>query len=300
MPEIATVEPSITVESIPAVQTTPEPAKETSLVERVAKFKPETVKSDTKPEEPIFDYKDIEAIKDPTAKSIAEKAYKSLQSGFNKKFEEVARLRKDLEAQKSQTQPKQPWTADKIQRELLSDPQFVAEAQRLAQANPNPQNPQNSGMSDTEWSELNAGEKAKFQLLESKISQLEQQNSVSQQQAAQVQLQQQHQVLQSKYANYAPDIVNTTVQNIIQGKTQITLEDIWKSTDYEEAVNRAYQLGRTDALGKHQDKLQASSFDGGNVNPSKPIVEPVKGESGMSLFRRIAQARLAQVANTPR
>lgn len=260
------------------------------VLKRVSQYKPEAKKVDGVAEDVAFDYKEIEKITDPTARAIAEKAYKSMQSGFTKKFQEVADLRKSLESQASQ---KKVWTAEAIQKELLSDPTFVSEAQRLQTINPNPSNPTNSGMTDTEWSALTEQEKAKFQLLENKISTLEQQRS-------ETLLQQQHQALQSKYANYAPDFVNTTVKEVLQGRKQITLEDVWKATDYENAVQRAYELGKADATGKVVQKQQSSSFDGGQATNANPPPEIQKGETNQSFFQRIARGRLAEAKTAVR
>lgn len=281
-------EPVVQAQEAPVTQAVE--ANEPDLMTRVSQFKPEVKANASVEGDAQFDYKEIEKITDPTARAIAEKAYKSLQSGFTKKFQEVAELRKSLEAQANQ---KPVWTADKIQKELLTDPTFVSEAQRLAAVNPNPTNPTNSGLSDTEWSALTPTEKAKFSMLEGKISQLEQQN----QQAI---VQQQHQALKSKYANYAPDFVDTTVKSIVQGQRQITLEDVWKATDYESAVQRAYELGKADASGKVVAKQQSTSFDGGQQTRANPPPEINKGESNLSFFQRIARQRMAEVKSAVR
>ena len=299
----ATVPPTATEGSTSAVQTPSQaqpqvPAQD--LVSRVSQFKPPAASAATTPSDDTFDFKEIEAIKDPAAKEQALKAYKSMQSGFNKKFEHLAQMRKELEARQAQPQPRQVWTADKIQSELLSDPTFVAEAQRLAAANPTPANPRTSGMSDNEWSALTPDEKAKFNLMEQKLASLEQQNIQSKQQAQSVLVQQQHQVLKGKFANYDSDYVDVTVHKILEGKEQIGLEHIWKALDYEAAVNRAYALGLQDATTKVKDKIGNMSYDGGQVNGSKSTLEPEKHESGQSFFRRLAINRLAEVKSGTR
>ena len=286
MPE-PIVAPVETVQTEPVETQTP---PQEDLITRVAKFKGPESPKETPTGDLAFDYKEIDKITDPTARSFAEKAYKSMQSGFTKKFQEVADLRKSLEQQANQ---KPVWTADKIQKDLLSDPMFVSEAQRLAQTNPSPSNPNNSGMTDNEWSALNPTEKAKFTMLETKISQLEQQN----QQAV---VQQQHQALQLKYPNYAPDFVDTTVKDIIRGSRQITLEDVWKATDYESGLKRAYDMGIADASGKVAAKQQSTSFDGGQTSQSNPPIQAEKGESNLGFFQRIARARLLEKSQMPR
>lgn len=277
---------------------------EPSLLERVSSFKPEPAK----PVEPVqssaetFNVKELESIKDPIARAAAERAYKSFQSDYTKKTQAIAEQnrkleeeRKALEAKASQANQRTVWTADKIQKELLSDPTFVAEAQRLAQANPTPSNPTSSGLTDDQWSALTSEEKAKFNLMEQKLAKLEQQSKQSEQQAQIALVQQQHQALKAKFANYDSDIVDTTVRNVVDGKAQIGLEHIWKALDYESAVNRAYELGRLDAAGKAKDKLGNMSYEGGQVSGSKSMLEPEKNESTPSFFKRLALSRLAEV-----
>jgi hypothetical protein len=276
---------------------------EPSLMERVASFKPEPkVEAPPVLESETFNVKELESIKDPVAKAAAERAYKSFQSDYTKKTQAIAEKnrqldeeRKALETKATQANQKQPWTADKIQRELLSDPTFVAEAQRLAQVNPAPSNPKTSGLSDDQWSALTSEEKAKFNLMEQKLAKLEQQSKQSEQQAQQAIVQQQHQSLRSKFANYDSDIVDTTVKNIVEGKAQIGLEHIWKAMDYESAVNRAYELGRLDAGVKAKEKIGNMSFDGGQVSGSRSTLEPEKNESTPNFFKRLANARLLEV-----
>jgi len=298
MPETNVVEPK--------VEAKPEP----SLIERVSSFKPETSKApEVTPEvSDTFNVKEIEAIRDPVARAAAERAYKSFQSDYTKKTQAIAEKnrvlettqkeleerKKALETQAAQANQKQPWTADKIQKELLSDPTFVAEAQRLAQVNPAPSNPSTSGLTDDQWSALTSEEKAKFNLMEQKLARLEQQSKQSEQQAQIALVQQQHQALKSKFSNYNSDIVDTTVNEVVSGKAQIGLEHIWKAIDYESAVNRAYELGRQDALGKAKEKIGNMSYEGGQVSGSRSIAEPEKNEGTQSYFRRLAIRNLAE------
>ena len=277
-------------------------APEPSLMERVSSFKPEVPPvAPATPEPENFSIKELEAIRDPQARAAAERAYKSFQSDYTKKTQAIADKNKELderkkalETQASQANQRPVWTADKIQKELLSDPTFVAEAQRLAQVNPAPSNPNASGLTDDQWSALTSEEKAKFNLMEQKLAKLEQRNQQSEQQAQVAIVQQQHQALKAKYADYDSDIVDTTVRNVVDGKAQIGLEDIFRAINYEKAVNKAYELGRLDASGKSREKMGNMSYDGGQVNGAKTVLEPVANESGRSFFSRLAISRLAE------
>ncbi len=293
---------------VPAVETPKVP--EPSLLERVSKFTPEPAKPVEPAPAPVasegFNVKELESIKDPIARAAAERAYKSFQSDYTKKTQAIAEKNRELEERKKaletqavQANQRQPWTADKIQRELLSDPTFVAEAQRLAAVNPTPVNPQASGLSDDQWSALTSEEKAKFQLMEQKIAKFEQQSKQSEQQAQNALVLQQHQALKAKYADYDSDIVYPTVRSVVEGKAQIGLEDVFRAINYEKAVNKAYELGRQDALGKAKEKMGNMSYEGGQISGTRSTLEAEKNESTPNFFKRLAMSRLAEV-KTPR
>lgn len=279
---------------------------EPTLVERVASFKPEPkVEAPPAATSETFNVKELEAIRDPVARAAAERAYKSFQSDYTKKTQAVAEEnrklaeeRKALETRAAQANQPKVWTADAIQKELLSDPTFVAEAQRLAQVNPAPSNPTSSALTDDQWSALTPVEKAKFQLMEQKLAKFEQQSKQSEQQAQFAQVQQQHQALKQKFGDdYNSDIVDTTVRNIVDGKAQIGLEHIFKAINYENAMNKAYELGRQDALGKAKERIGNMSYEGGSVTGTKPVAEAEKGESTINYFRRLATSNMAAIKN---
>ena len=129
--------PQTAVETKP-VQPTPAPAE--NLVTRVSQFKQENKDKAIPVDEPQFDINEINSIKDPEARAYAEKAYKSFQKGFNKKFEDLANIRKSLEKEKETISS---WSPERVQN-LLNDKNFVYAAQKLQQF----QNPHQSGLSD--------------------------------------------------------------------------------------------------------------------------------------------------------
>ena len=93
-PEITTTS---TATSNAVVET---PVKE-DLISRVSKVKVDKT-PEVNIEEPKFDINDIEKIQDPQAKEQALRAYKSFQRGFNEKYQELAQIRKELDAIKNQ------------------------------------------------------------------------------------------------------------------------------------------------------------------------------------------------------
>jgi hypothetical protein len=262
----------------PAPQVTEPKKDETPLIQRVAKFMetndPVTtgvpVEDDFK-----FDINEIQKIEDPKARELAEKAYKSFQRGFNKKFQDLAELRKSLESQGG------TWTPDRINK-LLNDPSFLQAAQQVAGTT----NPQTSGLTDEEWSALNDKEKAQLTGMQNKINQLEQFNMTAlktQQDAS----------LKQTYANYNPQQVDTLLSDMMSNRIQATREHLWKVIDYEPAVDRAYRLGRQDERAGTSDRVSAISAQGVTAQPNQTI-QPEKEESNLNFWKRIASKRLAE------
>jgi hypothetical protein len=276
----AAVTPEVKVEEPKTVEGQ-KPAED--LVSRVASFKPPAKEATPKTDE-AFDYKEIEAIKDPAAKEVALKAYKSMQSGFGKKFQEVAELRKTLEAKASESAN---WTPERIQS-LLNDPNFVKAAQQVTGTSASNQN--QSGLSNEEWSALTDNEKAQLTAMQHKINMLESINS-------QTLKLQQDETLKAKFANYDPRAVDLLTADLLQGKVQATREHLHKVLDYEAAVERAYQLGLTDGTKGKQERLNASSFQGSSAINSSERPQPNKDESNIGFFQRVARQRLSDSLN---
>ena len=256
------------------------PVKE-DLISRVSKVKVDKT-PEVNIEEPKFDINDIEKIQDPQAKEQALRAYKSFQRGFNEKYQELAQIRKELDAIKNQATN---WTPDRIKQEL-NKPDFIQASQAVLQE----QNPQNSGMSETEWSSLTANEKKQWQVMQNELTSLKQQQN--QQQILQS-FKAQDDTLKTKYANYDPQAVDMITNDLLTGKRQATREDLFRSYDYENAVKRAYELGKQDSGIVNIEKVNASAYEGlqtGKPATDTPIAE--KNESTHSLFRRIVENNL--------
>ena len=262
--------------SAPAVETPVAEVPKEDLISRVSKVKVEAPVINV--EEPHFDVNDIEKITDPVAKEQATRAYKSFQRGFNQKFQELAEMRKQIETQKAQ-QPTQ-WTPERIKQEL-NKPDFIQASQAVLQE----QNPPNSGMNESEWSSLTATEKKQWQAMQNELTSLKQQQSRD---ALLQNFRVQDETLKTKYANYNPEAVDMITSELLTGKRQATREDLFRSLDYENAVKRAYELGKQDSKLDKQEKISASSFDG--INSGKPAVDlPVaeKNESAQSYFGKL-------------
>lgn len=253
------------------VEKKPEP----DLITRVSQVKVEPKVEPTEIKEPEFDYKEIEAIQDPTAKAQALAAYKSFQKGFNQKFQEIAELRKTLEKQVVKPEPPN-WTPERVQ-ELTKDPTFIAAAQSIV------------GTKEDDTSMLSTQEKAKIQEMDNELKNLRQQSY----RAYKVQ---QDEVLKGKYANFKPEAVDTITNDLLTGKIQANREYIWKAYDYEDAVQRAYNLGLKDR--NLDEKVNAISIEGLAIKGTDTPIQRNEGESNSSLWRRIAERNLSKLVNT--
>ena len=256
-------------------QKLPETPKE-DLISRVSKVKVEEKKpTETNP----FgltkeDYDKVQS--DPTLS----KFYKSMQSDYVKKTQNLSEQQREIEKIKNESQN---WTPEKIQQ-LLNDQKFVQAAQQVAST----QNPPNSGLTQEEYSALTDKEKAQLNSMQQQVSQLQLQNF-------QMQQKQQDETLKSRYANYAPDIVDTTINKLVNKQVNATREDIWKVIDYENAVQRAYELGKQDRQLDTKIKTESMSYDGFNTTPNQDIPKPNAGESNSAYFKRLAHSRLNEI-----
>jgi hypothetical protein len=277
-PEAGQVERVITKEEQvigkEVVAPNPEPPKE-DLVSRVSKVKVEEPKKE-EPSNPFSltreDWDKVQS--DPSLK----KYYQSMLTDYQKKTTELSEQRKEVERTKQSAN----WTPERIQQ-LLNDPTFVQAAQQVAST----QNPPDSGLSDQEYSALTDKEKAQLTSMQQEVQTLKMQNW-------QMQQRQQDEILRNKYANYAPDIVDTTISKLVRNQLNASREDIWKVLDYDEAVKRAYQLGKQDKLSENTEKQQALSVEGFNATPQSEAPKIEQGESNSNFFKRIALKRLAE------
>jgi len=248
-----------------------EPAPELDLVSKVAGFKDEAKVETPSVEPDKFNTNDLQAeidrITDPNLKTQMEGLKKSLQRGYNDKFQTIAETRKELEKQMTESNL---WTPEKINR-LLNDQNFVTAAQSVMQS----QNPPNSGKSDDEWSTLTDGEKQKFSELQREIQYLKQQNQ-------QTSNSQQDELLKSKYANYNAQTVSQLKDDLIHGKLQATNEHLWKVVDYESAIDRAYKLGRKEEQELKLEKTSAFSYTPDSVNATQDNKLSAEGQATLT------------------
>ena len=287
MPETIVAQPAQEVTSpaqaIPPAQGAVAQPKtpEIDLVTRVSQVEVKPKTQENKPEEGKFNINDldsqIESIQDPALKGQFVEFKKSLLRGENQKYQEIANLRKTYEQKLVEATT---WTPERIKQEM-SRPDFVQAANAVLQS----QAPQGSGISNEQWSALSESEKAEFAQLKQKINTLEQTNW----EATRMQ---QDMNLRTKYANYNPQTIDQLTNDLVQGRIQATREDLWKVYDYENAVNRAYQLGLQDKVNLNQERANGMTMTGGGNMPQPSTLERQKGESVSDFMRRSYQEHI--------
>lgn len=267
-----------TVEQAKPEVSTPQP-KEPDLVTRVSQFKVEApAKAEPLDTEEKFDFKELEA--EAEKNPVLMKAYKSLQRGFNTKFQELAEIKKSLQPKAEPSN----WTPEKVQS-LMSDPAFVQAAQALAGP------VQSKEPTDEEYSALQPHEKQKITQLEQELAAIKNQTLKAQSEAMRIK---QDQEIAQKYGNYQPEAVDIITADLLAGKVQATREHLWKVVDYDDAVKRAYELGRQDRQLDTQEKVNSTSFSGVNaVNTTEPP-KAVPGETNRAFWNRIATKALSE------
>jgi len=281
MAETTTITPEVTAQAPiqPVIAPpTPEvvaPALKEDLVSRVSKVKVE--KTPPEATNPFgLSKEDYDKV---TNEPTLSKFYKSMQADYVKKTQEAAELKKQSEAKIKEASN---WTPERLQLEM-NNPEFIRAATQVAGM----RNPPNSGLNDQQWSALTEQEKAQMANMQQQVNQLQMQNWNLQQR-------QQDEQLKGRYANYNSDIVDVTVKDLVAGKVTANREYVWKAIDYEDAVNRAYQLGLQDRQAGLSEKQQASSPEGLAMTPTNQVPPIEKGESNTAYFRRLADRRLEE------
>lgn len=273
------------VDTVVAPVTEVKPVEE-SLTSKISKFKqqiaqnPPVVSTDSV----MLDQKMIDAITDPKTKEAAQNFYKSVQGDYTKKTQTIAEQRKEFETKLEQMKT---WSPERIQNELLTNPQFLQAAQLVAGTNSN-RNPSNSGLSDEEFSALTDREKAEITALKTTVNSLQQANyqAVVSQTDAQ---------LQVKYGNdYNPSVVNDGLVKLSNMQPHELREYVHKALSHDKDVEAAYQLGKQEAVQLNQNRMNTITLNGNQVVSNDGVPTRQQGERGEDFFQRIAQFRLAQ------
>lgn len=246
------------------------PKQDVDIVKRVSQFKPAETQPANDGDKFNVNQLDstIEAIQDPAVKEQILLLKKSLIAGENQKYQDIATLRKNLEAEKGELSN---WTTEKVQG-LLNDPAFIKAAQSVSGTSQQGADQNDSMLSDVEKQQIGG--------LQNQINTIVSQNT-------QLLKQQQDEGNKGKYANYNSQAVDILTNELLQGKVQANRESLWKVLDYEPAVRRAYQLGLEDKKLETNEKVNANSIDGLNIVKTDNAPAPEKGESNINYFKRL-------------
>jgi len=260
------------------------------IIAKVSGFKkpePKTSESQESADNDQFNANDIDKIQDPEARKYAEKAYKSFEKGYQKKYQELAKERKILESKMAEVDR---WTPERVQS-LISNQEFINAAKSVVPVN----NPASDMMSDEEWSALGKDGQQEvmkmLQPLQNKLLQMEQQNKLMQ---IKGELEKQDAELKSKYSNYDPSKVHSLREDLITGKLNATSEHLWKVLDYEDAILRAVELGKTMAREDAQERSQATTIPSTRTVTRNDGVKPLEGESPKDFLMRRIRENLAK------
>lgn len=247
-----------------------------SIISRMEAPKPQAQEVNP-PEVPKLD-----DIKDPNARSLVEKRLKELESGFNKKYEELAHKRKEYESKLNESDV---WNRDKLDR-ALKDPTFISLVQAHYQQASTHRPPATWEGSTEEWSALTTEEKQQFAQLNSRVAAQEQMMS-------QMLKAEEDTKLKTVYPDYDPKTVDQIQQDLLSGRVQATREHLWKVANFENAVKRAYELGIQDRKLEINDKLNASTPQSvRTITPSGEVPEEIKKGGFASIAKwRLQQAR---------
>lgn len=285
MPEQAVVEtPVVSMSVTTATETpvvTPEATPEVDILTKVSQFKlPDQDKILNPPEQPEF-----ASIKDPEAKKAAaeavERLRRGMQSDYTKKLED---------AQKLVNQSKS-WTPQRIQQELLNNPEFLSAAKMVeGTSNDRP-------LTHDEYSALTDSEKAKLNSvtkLEAELNQMKQNTSNEQIRNA---ISQKDLTLRTKFSDFDSKAIDQATVDLAKLNLADVREYVYKATNYENNVKKAYEMGRLEGQGKLQTKINTIAPQGSTVVNNEGVPTKVAGESDKAFFVRLGQFRLAQHKN---
>lgn len=291
-PDTAILEPAQT-QTVPAAQPqpaqttqTPSPAvgqtpavPEPSVQDIVAKV---TAKKEPKPQDTGGTFKEFDDIADPALRERMISREKERIADYTRKTQVIAEERRAVERQQKEMES---WDEHKIQKYLLNNPTFLQAAQRIAAQ---PSNPTGSGLTDEQFSALNPAEKNQLLTMNREISELRQQNLVSA-------MNQKDAALQTKYGDYDALRVNQGLHDLSRISPVDLREHVYKAVFHDDHVQAAYEMGRKEAQGLNQQRVQAATTSNGFVvSPANDRPLRNKGETDQGYFVRLADYRLAQ------
>lgn len=301
---VPTVEPTVTPQEPQANEPTEPKSPESDLFKRVSEFQlnndPKTKTEEEIDTDVFSDPKlraKIDAIEDPELKAHFIALRKSGISGVNSKMQEMADLRKRMEAIEGNGQPK-PMTVEEIDwtpaqiAKVVNNQKFVDAAKQY------------QGTSEgSDESGLDDGTKKIISDMQTKIDKLENLNQQSFDTQSRAYQQQEHIRLKDKYPDYDSTKVDTITSEMIDKKrSSVTIgssvyEDIYKADNYDGNIRKAYAMGRKDERDGLDANAAPAALDGIQTRPSKPAIESQEGETDKQFLDRIIAKNVAAATN---
>lgn len=263
----------ISVVEQPAQTASVEPAGD--ILTRVSR-KRETPKT---PQEVGGTFKEFDDIADPVIRERLIAREKERTADYTRKTQDLSRQREEYERFKTESQN---WTPERIQRELLNNPQFLTAAQSVATT----QNPAGSGLTDEQFSALTPGEKSQLSDMNRQLGELRQQNFLSA-------LNQKDALLQAKYGDYDALKINQGIQELARMNPLDVREQAYKAIFHDDHVRNAYEEGLKEGKGLTQQRVQAvTNQNGFHTIPASQVPKKEAKETDMAYFQRLAQRRI--------
>ena len=261
-----------------------ETAPEIDLLTKVSQFKlPDAqVKIENAPDQP-----ELAGITDPIAKKAAaeaiERMRRGMQSDYTKKIEEAQRI---VNQSKS-------WTPQRIQQELLTNPEFLSAAQMIQGNQPSNER----SITQDEYSALNDREKAEFNSIPQLRNELQQMKYNNLQEQLLSSINRKDATLRAKFTDYDPLKINEAAQRFGRLNPADAREYIYKADNFETSVQKAYEYGKLEGQGKLQTKLNTIAPQGSTIVSNEGVPTKAKGESDKAFFVRLGEFRSAQFKN---
>lgn len=291
----APVEPVVAPTEPKATANEPAPTlPKDDLLRRVSEFQADNAPENKSPEEIDTEFfsdpklrEHINKVEDPEIKAQLLAMRRSGISGISGKMQEIAELRKDLEALKiAGNRPVQEkWTKDRIAM-LAKDPDFVQAAREY----------QSAEVGTDQNGDFDENTQVMFNKMQKEIDDLKNINKKTVDNQSRAYQVQEHSRLQAKYPDYDPSTVDTITFEMIENKrSSVTpgssvYEDIYKAANYEKNVERAYKLGRQDE--REGTTNAPPAMNGITTRPSDPSITPEPEESNQNFLRRIIDKNL--------
>lgn len=281
---VSVVEPVVTTPVITVVETPaviPTATPEVDILTKVSQFKlPEVQDKITNPpEQPEFS-KITDPVAREAAKEAVERMRRGMQADYTKKLED---------AQKLVNQSKL-WTPQRIQQELLTNPEFVAAAQMIqGQTNTNDRQ-----LTQEEYSALTDNEKAKLNSVTNLENELKQMKQNTAQEQIRNQIVQKDLTLRTKFPEYDSKAVDEACIRLGQMNLADVREFVHKAITFEKEVIKGYEFGKLEGQGKLQTKINTITPQGSTVTNNDGVPTKGAGESDKAFFVRLGQFRLAQ------